>query len=70
MELYHKRSKIICDIFLSHYHDYITCFTKHNDTYELILDNGIILKIEENTKWNDIVDIMRQNSKRKYDEIL
>lgn len=70
MDLYHKRSRIIADIFVQHYHDYITCFTKHNDIYELILDNGIILKIEEDTTWNEIVDKLRQNAKRKYDELL
>ena len=70
MNLYHKRSKVICDIFLSHYHDYITCFTKHNDTYELILDDGIILKIKEDTTWNEIVDMLRKNcNKRKFSEI-
>ena len=68
MDLYHRRSKIICDIFVKHYHNYITCFTKHNDIYELILDNGIILKIEENTRWNEIVEIMRRK-KRKFSEI-
>jgi hypothetical protein len=68
MDLYHRRSKIICDIFVQHYHNYITCFTKHNDIYELILDNGIILKIEENTRWNEIVEIMRRK-KRKFNEI-
>ena len=69
MDLYHKRSRIIADIFIKHYSNYIICFTKHNDTYELILDNGIILKIKEDTKWNDIVDKLRQNTKRKFSEI-
>ena len=65
MDLYHKRSRIICDIFVQHYHDYITCFTKHNDIYELILDNGIVISIEEDTKWGDIVDKLRQNCNTK-----
>ena len=69
MDLYHRRSRIICDIFMKHYHNYIICFTKYNDTYELILDNGIILKIKEDTTWNEIVDKLRQNSKRKFSEI-
>ncbi len=69
MDLYHKRSRIIADIFMKHYHNYIICFTKYNDTYELILDNGIILKIKEDTRWGDIVDKLRQNSKRKFSEI-
>ena len=69
MDLYHKRSRIICDIFLKHYHNYIICFTKYNDTYELILDNGIILKIKEDTQWKEIVDTLRQNSKRRFSEI-
>ena len=69
MDLYHKRSKIIADIFIKQYSNYITCFTKHNDIYELILDNGIILKIKENTRWNDIVDFMRRK-KRKFSELL
>ena len=65
MDLYHKRSRIICDIFLKHYSNYITCFTKYNDTYELILDNGIILKIKEDTTWNEIVDKLKQNCNKK-----
>ena len=69
MDLYHKRSRIIADIFIKHYSNYITCFTKHNDTYELILDTGIILKIKEDTTWNEIVDKLRQNAKRKFSEI-
>ena len=70
MDLYHKRSRIIANIFVQHYHNYITCFTKYNDTYELILDNGIILKIKEDTRWGDIVDKLKQNcNKRKFDEI-
>ena len=69
MNLYHKRSKVICDIFLKHYSNYIICFTKYNDTYELILDDGIIISIEEDTTWNEIVDKLKHNSKRKFDEI-
>ena len=69
MDLYHKRSRIICDIFMKHYHNYIICFTKFNDTYELILDNGIVISIEEDTTWNEIVDKLKQNSKRKFSDI-
>ena len=69
MDLYHKRSRIIADIFFKHYHNYIICFTKFNDIYELILDNGIILKIKEDTQWKEIVDTLRQNSKRRFSEI-
>ncbi len=71
MDLYHKRSKIICDIFMRSYSNYIVCFTKENDKYELILDNGTIIKIHDQTNWKDVVEIMRQNetTKRKYDEI-
>mgnify|MGYP003648188682 CR=1 FL=1 len=69
MDLYHKRSKVICDIFMKHYSNYIICFTKFNDIYELILDDGIILKIKEDTTWNEIVDKLKHNSKRKFSEI-
>ena len=70
MDLYHKRSRIIADIFVRSYSNYIVCFTKENDKYELILDNGIILKIKEDTKWTDIVEIMKQKcNKRKFSEI-
>ena len=71
MDLYHKRSRIIADIFVRSYSNYIVCFTKENDKYELILDNGTIIKIHDQTNWKDVVEIMRQNetTKRKYDEI-
>lgn len=71
MNLYHRRSKIICDIFLKTYSDFIVVFTKFNDVYELILQNGFKIMIYGKTKWNDIVDIMRQNfNKRKFSELL
>ena len=71
MELYHKRSKVICDIFLKTYSDFIVVFTKFNDVYEIILQNGFKIMIYGKTKWNDIVDIMRQNfNKRKFSELL
>ena len=69
MDLYHKRSRIITDLFVKHYHNYITCFTKHNGTYELILDNGVIIHIKEDTRWEEVVNKLRENSKRKYDEM-
>ena len=69
MDLYHKRSRIIADIFMKHYSNYIICFTKYNDTYQIILDNGIVISIEEDTRWGDIVDKLKQNSKRKFSEI-
>ena len=71
MELYHKRSKVICDIFLKTYSDFIVVFTKFNDVYEIILQNGFKIMIYGKTKWNGIVDIMRQNfNKRKLSELL
>ena len=75
MDLYHKRSRIIADIFVRSYSNYIVCFTKENDKYELILHNGTIITIHDETKWKDVVEIMEQNeitnetTKRKYDEI-
>lgn len=70
MDLYHKRSKVICDIFLKTYSDYIVIFTRFNDVYEIILQNGFKIMIYAKTKWNDIVEIMRQNAKRKFSELL
>ena len=71
MDLYHKRSRIIADIFLKTYSDYIVVFTKFNDVYELILQNGIKIMLYAKTKWNDIVDIMKQKlKKRRFSEIL
>ena len=70
MDLYHRRSKIICDIFMRTYNDFIVIFTKYNDTYELILQNGLKIMLYGKTKWTDIVEIMRQNcNKRKFSEI-
>ena len=70
MDLYHKRSRIICDIFLKHYHNYIICFTKYNDTYELILHTGLKIILYVKTKWTDIVEIMKNKcNKRSFSEI-
>lgn len=69
MDLYHKRSRIIADIFMKKYNDFIIIFTKYNDTYELILHTGLKIILYVKTKWDDIVEIMRQNSKRKFSEI-
>ena len=69
MDLYHRRSKIICDIFMKTYNDFIVVFTKWNDVFEIILQNGTKIMIYGKTKWKDIVETMRQYSKRKNDEI-
>ncbi len=69
MDLYHKRSRIIADIFMKKYNDFIIIFTKYNDTYELILHTGLKIILYVKTKWDDIVEIMRQNTKRKFSEI-
>ena len=70
MDLYHKRSRIIKDIFMKTYNDFIIVFTKWNDTYELILHTGLKIILYVKTKWTDIVEIMRQNcNKRKFSEI-
>ena len=71
MDLYHKRSRIIADIFMKTYCDFIIVFTKWNDTYELILQNGFKIMIYGKTKWDDIVELMRQNfNKRKFNQLL
>ena len=69
MDLYHKRSIIIADIFMKTYNDFIVVFTKWNDVYEIILQNGLKIMIYGKTKWIDIVEIMRQNTKRRFSEI-
>ena len=69
MDLYHKRSRIIADIFMKTYNDFIVVFTKWNDVYEIILQNGLKIMIYGKTKWIDIVEIMRQNTKRRFSEI-
>ena len=69
MDLYHKRSRIIADIFLRTYNDFIIIFTKYNDTYELILHTGLKIILYVKTKWDDIVEIMKKNvTKRKFSE--
>jgi len=71
MDLYHKRSRIIKDIFLRTYNDFIIVFTKFNDTYELILHTGLKIILYVKTKWTDIVEIMKNNcNKRKFSELL
>ena len=70
MDLYHKRSRIIADIFMKKYNDFIIIFTKYNDTYELILHTGLKIILYVKTKWDDIVEIMKKNcNKRKFSEI-
>lgn len=70
MDLYHKRSRIIADIFMKKYNEFIIIFTKYNDTYELILHTGLKIILYVKTKWDDIVEIMRQNcKKRRFSEI-
>jgi len=70
MDLYHKRSRIITDIFLRTYNDFIIVFTKYNDTYELILHTGLKIILYVKTKWTDIVEIMKNKcNKRSFSEI-
>ena len=61
MDLYHKRSRIIADIFMKKYNDFIIIFTKYNDTYELILHTGLKIILYVKTKWDDIVEIMKKS---------
>ena len=59
MDLYHKRSKIILDLFMKTYSDsYIIVFTKFNDIYEIILNNGKKIMLYTETKWNEITSKM------------
>ena len=61
MDLYHKRSKIILDLFMEKYsNSYIIVFTKFNDIYEIILNNGKRIMLYTETKWNEIVSKMNE----------
>jgi len=61
MDLYHKRSKIILDLFMKTYsNSYIIVFTKFNDIYEIILNNGKRIMLYTETKWNEIVSKMNE----------
>ena len=57
---YHKRSKIILDLFMKTYSDYIVVFTKWNGVYEIILNNGKKIMLYAATKWNEIVSKMNE----------
>ena len=58
---YHKRSKIILDLFMKTYsNSYIIVFTKFNDIYEIILNNGKKIMLYAATKWNEIVSKMNE----------
>ena len=58
---YHKRSKIILDLFMKTYsNSYIIVFTKFNDIYEIILNNGKKIMLHVSTKWNEIVSKMNE----------
>ncbi len=61
MDLYHKRSKVILDLFMKTYSDYIVVFTIWNDIYEIILQNGKRIMLHVSTKWNEIVSKMNEN---------
>ena len=61
MDLYHKRSKIILDLFMKTYSDsYIIVFTKFNNIYEIILNNGKKIMLYTETKWNEITSKMNE----------
>lgn len=61
MDLYHKRSKVILDLFMEKYsNSYIIVFTKFNDIYEIILNNGKRIMLYTETKWNEIVSKMNE----------
>ena len=61
MDLYHKRSKIILDLFMKTYsNSYIIVFTKFNDIYEIILNNGKKIMLYTETKWSEIVSKMNE----------
>ena len=58
---YHRRSKIILDLFLKTYSDsYIIVFTKFNDIYEIILQNCKRIMLHVSTKWNEIKSKMNE----------
>lgn len=59
MEKYYKRCRIITDLFMKTYEEYIICLEEHNHIFEIILHTGDIVIINEETTWKDITELMK-----------
>ena len=60
MEKYYKRCRIITDLFLKTYEEYIICLSEEDDDkFEIILDDGTIIIIRDDTSWKDITELMK-----------
>ncbi len=60
MDKYYKRCRIITDLFLKTYEEYIICLSEEDDDkFEIILDDGTIIIIRDDTSWKDITELMK-----------
>ena len=60
MEKYYKRCRIITDLFMKTYEQYIICLSEEDDDkFEIILDDGTIIIIRDDTSWKDITELMK-----------
>ena len=60
MDKYYKRCRIITDLFLKTYEDYIICLEEDSQgIFEIILHTGDIIIINDETSWKDITEFMK-----------
>lgn len=60
MDKYYKRCRIITDLFMKTYEQYIICLSEEDDDkFEIILDDGTIIIIRDDTSWKDITELMK-----------
>ena len=59
MDKYYKRYKIISNLFLKTYEQYIICLSEQDGVFEIILHTGDVIIINDETSWKDIVEFMK-----------
>jgi hypothetical protein len=60
MDKYYKRCRIITDLFLKTYEEYIICLSEEDDDkFEIILHTGDVIIINDDTSWKHITEFMK-----------
>ena len=59
MDKYYKRYKIISNLFLKTYEQYIICLSEQDGVFEIILHTGDVIIINDETSWKDITEFMK-----------
>ena len=61
--IYQRRCHIIANLFMKTYEQYIVCLSEQNGVFEIILHDGAIVVIREDTSWKEIVGKMEDKDK-------